>query len=350
MVGAHASRALLQCLLQVLGAGLSPPWAAAASGTVLFSVAPCAGLRVLTGAQARLLQVLGARLWSPSPATALDAVLFFVSPRAWPLGRCPGAPRSPAAPPAGARLLQVLGARLSSLSPAAAGGAVFFFVMWRAWPRVLASLGRGSGVPRSPAAPPAGHGRTSLVPVAHGSKWRHSLFCHAARLSACPNSIWSGRMCYTLSCSASCRCSAHVSRPPSAAATSGAMQFFVVQCSWLRVLKKAQAHCALLLRLLQVPGGHPYSLSPAALGSTVLLLVAPRTWPRILTPIGRSPRALRSPAAPPADTRCTSLFPVAGGSRCRRALFCHAARLVACPKPTWSGSWRTAPSCSPSCR
>ena len=218
----------------------------------------------------------------------------------------------------------MLGARLSSLSAAAASGTVLFFVVPRAWTLVLTPHGRGPGAQRSPAVPPAGARRTSLLPVGGGSKWRRALICLAPRLAACPNSTWSGQ-CVPRSPTAPPPGDRRTSLVHSATAASVTVLFFVAPYAWLCVLTGAQA------RLLQVLGARLSSPSAAAAGGAVLFFVAPRAWLLVLTPHGKGRGAQRSPAAPPAGVRRTSLVPVGGGIRWRYALICRAERLVACP-------------------
>ena len=185
-------------------------------------------------------------------------------------------------------LMYVIGARLSSLSPTEAGGAVLFFVVPCARPRVPTPLVWGPGAPRSPVSAR----RTSLVPVAGGSRWHCDLFCLAARLAACPNPT-------------------------------------------------------LMQRLLQLLGARLLSPSAAAAGGAVLFFVPRRAWLRVLTTLDWHPGASRSPAG----AQRTSLDPVSGGgSRWPRALLCRAAPLAPCSSPTWSGHRHSTLPCSASCR
>ena len=75
--------------------------------------------------------------------------------------------------------------------------------------RLAACNNRGPGALHSPAAPHVRDRRTSLVPVAHRSRWRRALFCGAVRPASCPNPTCLG----TRRSALSCKCSAHVSGP-----------------------------------------------------------------------------------------------------------------------------------------
>ena len=69
------------------------------------------------------------------------------------------------------------------------------------------------------------------------------------------------------------------------------MLIFLARRAWPRVLtplgRGPGAHRALLQRLLQMLGARLSSQSLAAAGGTVIFFVALRAWPRVLAPLGR---------------------------------------------------------------